>query len=545
MERFTNPVLFKEDPNVMLFTSYEFILFLLILFIAYYLIPKRFQWMLLLVASFVFYSYSGWDNLAFMVVTILTTYLITIEIGKLHTRRDIFLKENKATLSRDEKKAYRESIKAKQKKLLILCLFVDLGILAVLKYTNFAISNANAVLRLFHSQEISFMDLALPMGISFYTFQTVGYLVDVYRGKYQPEKNLGKLALFVSFFPQLIQGPISRFDDLSKTLFAEHSFDGRNVTFGLQRILWGFFKKLVIADRILVAVNTITKDPENYQGIFVFIGMLFYAVQLYADFTGGIDITIGIAQVFGIKVQENFQRPFFSKSITEYWRRWHITMGTWFRDYVFYPISISSPMLKLSKTSRTKLGEKIGKRVPVYLSSITVWFATGIWHGASWNFIVWGLMNCFVIIVSQEFEPFYSKFHNRFNLRGTYGFRLFQVMRTFLLMCSIRILDCYRDVGTSFKMFGTMFTKWRFSDVFQGALLDLGLEKSDYYVLAIGVVILVMFSLKQRSGNVWEKMENGPLLLRYAINIVLLISVITLGAYGIGYDSNQFIYNQF
>ncbi len=321
----------------MLFTSYTFILFLLILFILYYVIPKKLQWVLLLVGSFVFYFYSGWENVAFMTATILATYYCSMGIGKLTRQQETYLKENKAQLSKEDKKAYKDRIKAKQKKLLLICLGVDLGILAVLKYTNFAIFNVNALLRIFQAGEISFMDLVLPMGISFYTFQTVGYLVDVYRGKYEPERNLGKLALFVSFFPQLVQGPISRFDDLSQTLFAEHSFDGRNVSFGLQRILWGFFKKLVVADRILVAVKTITQDPGNYQGIFVLVGMVFYAIQLYADFTGGIDITIGIAQVFGIRLQENFQRPFFSKSITEYWRRWHITMGTWFRDYVFTP----------------------------------------------------------------------------------------------------------------------------------------------------------------------------------------------------------------
>jgi D-alanyl-lipoteichoic acid acyltransferase DltB (MBOAT superfamily) len=501
--------------------------------------------MLLLGASFVFYGYSGWDNLAFMAATILVTYGITVKIGKLYQEQESFLKENKTLLSRDEKKAYKEKIRARQKRFLQIGLFADLGILAVLKYTNFAISNVNSILRLFHSSEISLFDLVLPMGISFYIFQTVGYLIDVYRGKYPPEKNLAKLALFVSFFPQLVQGPISRFDDLSRTLYAEHSFDGKNISYGLQRILWGFFKKLVIADRILVAVNTITKDPENYQGIFVFLGMLFYAVQLYADFSGGIDITIGIAQVFGIKVQENFQRPFFSKSITEYWRRWHITMGTWFRDYVFYPISISTPFLNLSKNSRAKLEEKLGKRVPVYLSTITVWFATGIWHGASWNFIVWGLLNCLVIIVSQECEPFYERFHNKFNVRETLVFRLFQVIRTFLLMCSLRILDCYRDVGVSFKMFGTMFTKWNFSELFRGALLNLGLESSDYFVLLAGVFILITFSLLQRSGSVREKLSVKPGVLRYAVYIVLLIAVLTLGAYGVGYDSNQFIYNQF
>ncbi len=529
----------------MLFTSYTFILFLAILLILYYLIPKKFQWMLLLAGSIVFYCYSGWDNAAFMAVTILATWYFSNKIGQLHRQQEVYLKENKALLSKEEKKAYKDQVKARQKRLLLICLGIDLGILAVLKYTNFAISNVNSLLRLFQAGELQFLDLVLPMGISFYTFQTVGYLTDVYRGKYEPQQNLAKLALFVSFFPQLVQGPISRYDDLSKTLYAEHPFDGRTISFGLQRVLWGFFKKLVIADRILVAVNTITKNPEQYQGIFVLVGMLFYAVQLYADFTGGIDITIGIAQMFGIRLQENFQRPFFSKSITEYWRRWHITMGTWFRDYVFYPISISTPMLNLSKNSRAKLGEKIGKRVPVYLSSITVWFATGIWHGASWNFIVWGLMNCLVIIVSQECEPLYERFHNRFNVRENFLFRLFQVVRTFLLMCSLRILDCYRDVGVSFRMFGTLFTKWNFKEVFSGALLELGLKRADYVVLLLGVAAMIIFSLLQRSGSLREKLSARPFFVRYAVYIVLLISVITFGAYGIGYDSNQFIYNQF
>ena len=417
--------------------------------------------------------------------------------------------------------------------------------MAVLKYTNFALANVNTVMRMFGKVELPFLNLLLPMGISFYTFQSVGYIVDVYRGKYAPEQNIGKFALFVSFFPQLIQGPISRFDDLSKTLFNEHEFDVKNISFGLQRILWGFFKKLVIADRILIAVNTITKDPENYQGIFVFIGMIFYAIQLYADFTGGIDITIGVAQVLGIKVQENFFRPYFSKSITEYWRRWHISMGTWFRDYVFYPISISQPMLNLSKSSRKKLGEKIGKRVPVYLSTITVWFATGIWHGSSWNFIVWGLLNGFVIIVSQECTPLYVWFHKKFNISHTFIFRLFQVGRTFLLMCSLRILDCYRNVGVSIQMFGSMFTKQNIGEVLNGALLEIGLERSDYYVLLAGVIILIAFSLIQRRGSVREKLALEPEFLRYAVYIILFISIITFGAYGIGYDSNQFIYNQF
>mgnify|MGYP000870288371 FL=1 len=529
----------------MLFTSYGFILFLCIVIGLYYTIPKRFQWKLLLVASFVFYYFSGWSNLIYISVTIVSTYLIGVKLGNLDKQQKSYIKEHKESLTLEEKKAYKEKIKVRRWRWLLLCLFFNLGILAAIKYTNFAIANINHIFTLFKMNELSFVNLLLPMGISFYTFQTMGYIIDVYRGKYEPERNIGKLALFVSFFPQLIQGPISRFDDLSKSLYEEHHFDAKNFAFGFQRVLWGYFKKLVIADRIVTAVLEITKNPETYDGIFVLVGMVYYAIQLYADFTGGIDITIGIAQMLGIKVTENFNRPFFSKSITEYWRRWHITMGTWFRDYIFYPLSVCKPMLNISKSSRKRFGEEIGKRIPVYLSTITVWFTTGLWHGASWNFIVWGLLNGFVILVSQEFEPLYAKFHERFNVADTFGFRLFQVMRTFLLMSSLRILDCYRDVGVSFRMFGSMFTKLNINELFNGSLLKLGLDMSDYIVIIIGVIVMISVSLSQRSGSVREKIAGKPVIIRYAVFVLLFFSIIIFGAYGIGFDSNQFIYNQF
>ena len=321
--------------------------------------------------------------------------------------------------------------------------------------------------------QISFVDLVLPMGISFYTFQTMGYIIDVYRGTCRAEKNLFRLALFVSFFPQLVQGPISRYSDLAKSLYERHDFDTRTVAYGLYRILWGYFKKAVIADRILTAVNAIIQNPDTYQGGFVFVGMMFYAFELYADFTGGIDITIGIAETMGITVAENFRRPYLSKNIKEYWNRWHITMGTWFTDYIFYPISVCKPMLNVSKASRAKFGDFIGKRVPVYLSSFAVWFTTGIWHGASWNFIVWGLMNFVVIMISQECEPLYKKFHNRFHVKDKRWYGVFEILRTILLMSSLRMFDCYRDVPLTFRMFGNMFTHFRLSELHTGAFLEL------------------------------------------------------------------------
>ena len=502
--------------------------------------------MLLLGASYLFYAFAGLSFLFFIFTTTISTYIVSRKIGNLSHTQSEYLKKHKNELSKEQTKEYKAFIKSQKWKWLLGSLSINLGILATLKYTNFAIANINYLAKAFGVEgQLSFWTIAVPLGISFYTFQTVGYIIDVYRGKYPPETNFFKLALFVSFFPQMIQGPISRFDDLSKTLYQEHTFDPKNIKFGLQRIAWGFFNKLLIADQLLVAVNTIIDDPATYHGAFVLVGMLFYAFQLYADFTGGIDITIGVAQVLGIKVKENFHRPYFSKSIVEYWRRWHISMGTWFRDYVFYPLSVSKTMLRFSKYSRNKFGDAVGKRLPVYVSTLTVWFTTGIWHGASWNFIVWGLMNGIVILVSQEFQPFYNWFHNKFHIKHTLWFRAFQILRTVLLMSSIRLLDCYRDVPLTFKMFVSMFTSFNYDQLFNGSLLNLGLNMSNYLVILFALIIVLAVSLAQRNGGVRVKLEARPVMIRYAAYYLIIISILVFGAYGVGYKSSQFIYNQF
>lgn len=522
----------------MLFASYEFLGFLLIVLLLYYLIPGKWQWPFLLIASYTFYFLSDPRYLIYIFITSISTYF---GAKKLQQRKDNF-----KALPKEERKPLKDAEKKKQQHLFLACLLFNLGILAVIKYTNFTISNINSVLHSFGSaNEISFVNIIIPMGISFYTFQAMGYLIDVKRGTIKAEQNFFKFALFVSFFPQLVQGPISRFGQLSTSLFETHKADYATITRGLQRILWGYFKKLVIADRIVVAVNTIIHDTDTYRGGFVFIGMMFYALELYADFTGGIDITIGIAEAMGITVTENFNRPFFSKNIKEYWNRWHITMGSWFTDYIFYPISISQPMLKLSKWSREKLGNQIGKRVPVYLASFIVWFTTGIWHGASWNFIVWGLGNFVVIMISQELEPFYRWFHSKVKVDGTFGWRLFQVLRTVFLMSFLRTFDCYRDVPLTFKMYGSFFTETKFSDFALSSFVNLGLNYWDYAILFAGLLILVTVSLVQRSGSVRDKIATIAAPYKFVIWYGLFLIILIFGTYGIGFEASQFIYNQF
>jgi alginate O-acetyltransferase complex protein AlgI len=529
----------------MLFTSGIFLLFLVAVFVIYYLIPKRFQWMLLLAANACFYAYAGWQGCIYISVTICTTYAIARRMETMRLGRERYFADHKAELTPDARKAYKQATKSRTRGWLVVCLVINFGILAVLKYANFVIPMVSPLFTATDSPSI-YLDLILPMGISFYTFQTMGYVIDIHRGKYAAQRNIAKFALFVSFFPLLVQGPITRYDALSKTLYEPHRFDKRQVSFGLQRILWGYFKKVVIADRILVAVTALIKDTGAYQGVFVLCLMVFYGLELYADFTGGIDITIGIAQVLGIEVQENFLRPYFSKNIAEYWRRWHISLSSWFREYMFYPISASKPMLELSKKARAKLGNGFGKRLPVYVATIVVWFVTGLWHGAAWNFVVWGVLTGLIIIISQELMPLYAKFHDKFpRLTGGSGYRLFQVLRTFFLMSSLRILDCYRDVAVSFKMFFSIFTNWNWGELSSGALSKLGLTVWDYTVVFLGAVALIAFSLIQRRGSVREQLSRESYALRYSLIAALIIVVLVFGAYGMGYDAKQFIYNQF
>ncbi len=527
----------------MLFTSIEFIAFLALVFLLYYVLPKKCQWPLLLIFSYAFYWIADPRYIIFILVTTVSAYLITLKLAAINTASSEYISAHKE-LAKEEKKAYKAAMKAKKWRWLLLCLFINIGILAVTKYTNFVIGNINSFLD--GESKIKAVDMIIPMGISFYTFQTVGYVIDVYRGKQEVQRNPFKLALFVSFFPQLVQGPISRYGEMSKTLFSEHRFSGKVFSFGMMRILWGYFKKVVIADRLITAVTVLVGDTKLYTGSYVFVAMLFYAFELYCDFTGGIDITIGIGEAMGIRLPENFNLPYFSKNIKEYWNRWHITMGTWFTDYIFYPISVCGPMLKISKWSRKHLGEFIGKRVPVYLSSFAVWFTTGIWHGAAWNFIVWGLMNFVVIMISQELEPLYARFHEKFKVRGRVPYEVFQVIRTVLLMSAIRMFDCYRNVPLTFKMVGTMFTEFNPQIIFDGSLLKLGLGAADYIVLAAGFIIVLGVSLvKLKLVSVREALYERPAILYFGAMALLLVATLLFGAYGVGYDSSQFIYNQF
>ena len=521
----------------MQFTSVSFLLFAAAILLGYYVLPKKIRWYYLLAGSMFFYTLAGVQYLVFILLTVASTWVAGILMDRNFAKQDAYLAENKQSLSREEKKEYKAKVKGKNRIIMIICLVINFAVLGLCKFLL-----AEPFASMAKGTTLSFLTLGLPLGISFYMFQSMGYVVDIYRATDKAEKNPLKLLLFASYFPQLMQGPISRHADLAPQLTEGKAFNGKEFSFGLQRLLWGYFKKMVIADRIAAAV--IALQGPQFTGVGFFLLTVFYAVQIYADFTGGIDMTIGLSQALGIKLEENFIRPFFSKNIAEYWRRWHISLSVWMKSYIFYPLSVSQPILKLSKKARTKFGN-FGKRLPVYVASIATWCVTGIWHGITPNFILWGMMNCVVIVISEELNPLYEKFHNRFGLKQKKWYGGFEILRMFILMNLIRIVDLFPNVGDYFRRMGSLVTTFNFHILWDGTMMKLGLTALDYGILLFGIVIMFCVSLfQEKKGSVREALWEKPVL-RYILVFVLLVIVLLMGSYGIGYNASSFIYNQF
>ncbi len=531
----------------MSFISAQFVVFVFCTLLVFYLVPKRLQWYVLLVASYYFYLCTGFRNLCFILITTISTYLFARFIAKETDKQKDYLKQNKESLTKEEKKRYKAIVKKKQRGLLIVCLLLNFGILLFLKYANWSISYINLFrLHFFHNTNfISFLDLFLPLGISFYTFQSMGYLIDIYYGKYDAEKNPFRFALYVSFFPQIIQGPISRFGTLAPALYQETTFDFYRIKSGFYRIMWGLFKKLVIADRLACYVTTAIDFRMDYKGIYLFLAVFFYSMQIYGDFSGGIDIAIGVSELFGIPLAENFERPFFSKSISEYWRRWHITLGTWFKDYIFYPLSISKRVMNLGKWVRVHISDSLGKRIPIYLPMLIVWAITGMWHGSENRYVVWGLFNCLFVILGTELEPVSKKLIKKLHMNEQgLALKSFRVIRTFWLMSFLRIFDISANTDASFETMKYMFQElpaFRLQTVFES--LNLPLE--EFIVACVAIVVLFCVSMLQRTGSLRERIFALPIALQWVVLSTLVGVVVIFGAYGRGFDAQQFIYLQF
>lgn len=530
----------------MSYTSFAFAFFCFALLFVYYIIPKKCQWIVLLIGSIIFYLFSGLKYILYVLVTAFVTYTVAITIYNSRKKFAQKLPELKKTLSEEELQQKVKNNENRSKAFMLFAVMVDLGILIILKYLDFIISNINAflptetVLSLFH--------FVLPLGLSFYTFSAVGYVVDVNRGKYEPERNFAKFFLYLTFFPQIIQGPIPKFDKLGLQLFAEHKVNFENLRNGYQLVLWGLFKKLVIADNMAVIVSTMLKNALVLSGLDLWLGMFVWGIQLYTDFSGGIDVSRGVSQMFGITIGVNFRRPYFATSLSDYWNRWHISLSEWLKDYFFYPIAFSKGYAKINKFTKKKFGKFIARTVPVGILSLLLFTLIGIWHGANWGEVLFGVFNGVVVLLSTLCEPIFTKLRNLMHTEKMVLFRIFQSVRTFLIITVARVISLPSDIETAGEMLLTMFgIRTSQSSFFHitGQLI----QESDwkmYLPALLGCVLLFFVSFLEEKGyHVRELINEKPMPVRIIITSFGTMTILLFGAYGIGYVASSFIYSNY
>ena len=540
----------------MAFFSWQFILFLTVSLAVYYIVPDRFKWLVLLASSAWYYVMGGGlKACVYVLVTVVTTFAGAVLIDNMQRQVDEQLKgkgkgEGAVKLSREEKKALKAAGQKKKKRVLVLILLINFGILIVLKYGNFVTSNMNGLLERFHTSgrlpEVSFL---IPLGLSFYTFQTMGYLIDVYRGKYNAERNILRMALFTTYFPSVLQGPINRFDDLGHQLYEPHKFDEMKFREGILRMLWGFFKKMIIAERAAIIVNEIFGNFETnrYAGFTMVVGILLYSMQLYCDFAGGMDIVFGASQMFGIDLKENFRQPYMARSISEFWQRWHISLGNWMKDYVFYPIALSKPFAKMQKSLKKKVNPYFGKVFPSFLASFMVFVLVGIWHGANWKFVFYGFYQATFVSTETLFEKPYADLRRICRVREeTVGWKLFQMIRTLTILSIGRFVDVVPDMGAVIRALKATFSTFNPWIFFDGSLYNMGVDERNFGLMLMLILLVAAVDIiNERGQTVRGIIARQQLPFRWIIYLAAIAAIIVLGMYGPGFNMSSFIYAQF
>lgn len=519
-------------------TSLEFLCFFLISLFIYYLFPKKMQWILLLLFSVIFYILGESPYLfIYPAVSILTVYISTIWIEKLKTKE-----------KSGDSDSFVRKLHLQQKIILTFAILINVGLLAALKYADFFIYNILFGCKCLHlSSSIHPLHWMAPLGISFYTLQIIGYLCDSYWGIVKTEHNIFKLALFGCWFPQMTSGPISRYEQISKQLVSGYSFDFSRVTFGMQRMIWGFFKKFVISDRLGLFVSVIYADPSTYSGVYIWLATFAFTLQLYTDFSGCMDIVIGASECFGIVLPENFRTPFFSQSIREFWQRWHITLSFWLKDYIMYPILKSNTFISLGEKCKNKFGKKIGKKIPVYLAMLVLWLAMGMWHGSSWKYIVGeGIWFWLVIVIGDMLSPFSKKAIDKIGINSeSFIWRLFRCLRTFFIFSVGMLFFRASSFVEAIRLIGFSVHGVDLDVLFSNDFFKIGLDLYNWIICGVGLVILLIVSLLQERGSIRQLIAKQHIIFRWIIYFGLIFSIIIFGKYGPGVASNEFIYKGF
>ena len=517
--------------------SITFFVFLFLAFIVFYCCPVKARWGVLLMVSLAFcVCVAGWKALPMVVFASFMTWAGAICI-------DLIRRRCEKRLADEQSDSKRRAIQARSercvKAVLLLSLILTVGLFATIKVIK-VLDNMQLIYCYFRSDT---MKLLAPLGMSYYILSLSGYVLDVYWKRYSAERNYFRILLFGVYFPRIVQGPISRYNKLGAEFKKELRYDRDKILFGLQLMLWGLGKKLVLADRINLFTSSIwsQKDPP---GCIVLLAFMMDAFRLYMDFSGYMDIVKGVSEIFGVKLEENFNHPFFSMSVAEFWRRWHISLGAWFRDYVFMPVSMTRWMKKVTKQLKKNSHKHLSRMIKVSVPLLITWILTGLWHGTGANYLVWGLYYGILITVSELIAEPTDKFCSLIHLdRASISWRVFCMFRTFLFFTIGRMITVPGDLGKTFEYMQCIIMKNRIWCMFDESVFEYGLDYRQFNVLLIGAILVVIVSLLQEKGvPIREKIAKQPLLFRWAIYLVAIFTILIFGIYGPSYTPSNFAY---
>ena len=513
--------------------SGSFLLFLAVMLPLYFAVPRRLQPTVLLVGSVAFYAFAGWRPLCVLLLLTVITYAVGCCMGGMLARQGATLAQHREDGSWDKptRRAYRDAGMRRVRAVLALGVTADVALLLVCK--------------LALPERVGLAGWTLPIGLSFVTLSAVSYLCDVARGQIESERRLGRMMLFLFYFPQIWQGPISRYGELVPQLTAPHAPDAERLLSGTLRALWGGVKKLVFADTAALATAAILERQTALGGTGMILLTLLYSLQIYADFTGGIDVCLGISSAMGVDLYENFDRPFGSPSVAEYWRRWHRSLGRFFTDYVFYPLSVGRGAQRLSQRGG------VARQLPLYAALLLTWGLTGLWHGVSTNFLVWGMCNGVFILLSQLLRPLRSRLGARLpRVAASRVWRGVLCCGTFLTVGLFRTLDLNPRAAVTLSLWREMLRPSAWLGLGDGVLWQaLGLRAAEWGLLAVGVVLMWAVSrrtprLGERAPALRVRLAARPLLCG-ALCAVAVTAMLVLGRYGMDYHATDFIYGRF
>lgn len=505
----------------MRFLSFQFWLFVFVGTLIYYILPKKCQWGTLLVMSVAFYVTCGSINmLPFFAITIIAVWGGALLEERVKAHYSILVKEQE---DKESKKLIKKKAKNVQKAVLAIVFLIVIGQLIYLKYSGFLFG-------------IYRDDIILPLGISYYTLQCIGYFLNVYWGKNTAEKNILKVALFAMFFPQIIQGPIAKWNQLSEQFYKTHFFDLEKVEKAIILMLWGFLKKTTIADNIGPLVSEVFNNSINYGFKEISLTLLLYSAQLYADFSGGIDIVTGVAELFDIELECNFRRPFLSESLSEFWRRWHISLGAWMKEYVYYPIAAAKWMTNSVTFLKKKCNANIAKAFALIVGNVVVFLLVGLWHGAAWHYVAWGLYNGLIISFADISRPYFVSFEDKMHIsQDSKVLKCFRILITFIIVNVSWILDRSYSAPDAIVMTKQMFTWSQGNDL---------MEIIPVFYISLAALIIVGLYQEITGKSVRDTLWNMKLPIRWLILLVFLIYFATFAGIDNGMEQ-EFLYAVF